>query len=386
MTKVRTTQRKPKAPAGSATVRASNGRLQLTILINGKRKYLSLGLSESKRNWDYANMVASVINNDRLTSNFDKTLEVYKTKYCAKFEPEPAEEVRDLTIADVWEKYTNYKRPQLSPSTIAKDFNHVSSYIEKFAYTSLADAVAVRNWMVENSPPITSRRVIRQLSAACKWAVESNYISVNPFLGMAQDLKVSRRDADETDIQTFTADERDRIIDYLNSINSEYAGLIEFMFRTGCRPGEVTALQWGDIDRDFKTITFERTLVLSDDGLVIKQGLKTQQRRVFPCGEGLQTFLKSIAPEEIDRGRLVFTPPKAKYVDMHNFSSKKWKPILIAAGVDYRKLYSIRHTYITFCIDGGMDAKDVAKLVGNSPEIIYRHYAGAKRNLVAPGF
>jgi integrase len=89
----------------------------------------------------------------------------------------PAEELRDLTIADIWDRYTNYKRPQLSPSTIAKDYNH---------------------------------------------------------------------------------------------------GLIEFMFRTGCRPGEVTALQWGDIDRDFKTITFERTLVLSDDGLVIKQGLKTQ--------------------------------------------------------------------------------------------------------------
>jgi hypothetical protein len=54
-----------------------------------------------------------------------------------------------------------------------------------------------------------------------------------------------------------------------------------------------------DIDRDFKTITFERTLVLSDDGLVIKQGLKTQQRRVHPCCDGLQVFLKSIAPEEI---------------------------------------------------------------------------------------
>jgi integrase len=71
---------------------------------------------------------------------------------------------------------------------------------------------------------------------------------------------------------------------------------------------------------------------------------------------------------------------------MHNFSSKKWKPILLAAGVYYRKLYFIRHDYITFCIDGGMDAKDVAKLVGNSPEIIYRHYARAKRNLVAPEF
>jgi integrase len=44
----------------------------------------------------------------------------------------------------------------------------------------------------------------------------------------------------------------------------------------------------------------------------------------------------------------------------------------------------MRHSYITFCLDAGMDAKDVAKLVGNSAEIIYKHYAGAKRDLIAP--
>jgi integrase len=115
---------------------------------------------------------------------------------------------------------------------------------------------------------------------------------------------------------------------------------------------------------------------------------------VYPCCEGLQVFLKSIVPEEIvdpwsafgHRGRLVFTPPKAKYIDMHNFSSKKWKPILLAAGVDYRKLYSIRHACIAFCIRSVMDAADVAKLVGNSAEVIYKHYMGVDRNLVAPGF
>jgi integrase len=77
-------------------------------------------------------------------------------------------------------------------------------------------------------------------------------------------------------------------------VTIEYAGSIEFIVWTGCRPCEVTALSLGDIDRDFKTITFERTLVLSDGGLVIKQGLKTQQWRGFPFGEGLD-FL------EIDR-------------------------------------------------------------------------------------
>jgi integrase len=105
-------------------------------------------------------------------------------------------------------------------------------------------------------------------------------------------------------------------------------------FRLGVDLVKLLHFIWSDIDRDFKTITLERILVLSDYGLVIKQGLKTQQRQVFPCGKDL-TFLKSIAPEEIDLGRLVFTPPKAKYVDMHNFSSKKWKPILLAAGVNY---------------------------------------------------
>jgi integrase len=46
----------------------------------------------------------------------------------------------------------------------------------------------------------------------------------------------------------------------------------------------------------------------------------------------------------------------------------------------------MRHSFITFCLEQGMDAKDVAKLVGNSPEIIYRHYAGAKKDLIASDF
>jgi integrase len=65
-------------------------------------------------------------------------------------------------------------------------------------------------------------------------------------------------------------------------------------FRLGVDLVKLLDFRWSDIDRDFKTITFERTLVLSDDGLVIKQGLKTQQRRVYPCDAGLQVFMKSI--------------------------------------------------------------------------------------------
>ncbi len=55
-------------------------------------------------------------------------------------------------------------------------------------------------------------------------------------------------------------------------------------------------------------------------------------------------------------------------------------------GIEYRKLYQTRHTFITLALENGLDAKDVARLVGNSPAVIYRHYAGNKRELFVPEF
>jgi integrase len=53
----------------------------------------------------------------------------------------------------------------------------------------------------------------------------------------------------------------------------------------------------------------------------------------------------------------------------------------------YRCLYNTRHTFITLALENGLDAKDVARLVGNSPEILYKHYAGSNVNkLQVPEF
>jgi site-specific recombinase XerD len=52
----------------------------------------------------------------------------------------------------------------------------------------------------------------------------------------------------------------------------------------------------------------------------------------------------------------------------------------------YLPLYNARHTFITLALENGLDAKDISRLVGNSPEIIYKHYAGSKRELFVPEF
>ena len=83
--------------------------------------------------------------------------------------------------------------------------------------------------------------------------------------------------------------------------------------------------------------------------------------------------------------------PKDTFIDSHNFLNRVWKPVIEALVRDgkvqrYLPQYNIRHTFITLALEHGLDAKDVARLVGNTPKMIYRHYAGNKRELFVPEF
>ena len=372
----------PKTPAGQPKIKICHGRLQIVLTYRGVRKYLSLGLPDSKQNRVYAEMVKTRIMSDMLNDNFDPTLDKYKRE---ALKPDPEIQPHDdISLAQLWEQYTNYKRPQLAPSTITKDFDRVSNHIAKFPSTTLDAAVAVRDYLNSTTTPNATKRVLTQLNACCAWAMDSKLIAVNPFVGMAAGIKAPRVKADGEDIDPLSPDERDRIIQALKALNSEYASLVEFMFRTGCRPSEAIALQFKHLGSGYKTITFEQAVTISENGLVVKQGLKTQQRRIFPCGKDLTAFLKSISPLQIDREQFLFRSPKGKFIDFHNFSNRVWHPTLASLDIKKRNPYQMRHTFITFCINSGMNAKDVARLVGNSAEIIYRHYMGGSRDLVAP--
>jgi integrase len=62
-----------------------------------------------------------------------------------------------------------------------------------------------------------------------------------------------------------------------------------------------------------------------------------------------------------------------------------WNYVLKSLGIKHRSLYKIRHTAITHALDT-LDAKDVAHLVENSADVIYKVYAGIKEGLELPDF
>jgi len=378
-----------KAPKGSVQIKSSNNRLQLVFSFGGKRHYLSTGYPDTPQYRKLAKMKASEIEKDILYERFDPTLEKYKPKsVLTTVTPITPISTPKPNLAELWGKYVEWKRPQCAPSTMKNQYQAYSSYLERLPTHDLDRANEIRDYVLQSIPINSAKRFIVALNACCQWAIKSGFITENPFYGMAGEIKLPKSEKADDDINPFSLAERDRVIEAFRSDHyyKFYAPLVEFIFATGARPSEAIALQWKHVTSDLKFINFEQAVTVSEKGLAVKQGLKTQEKRRFPCNAKVQGILSSIKPEDTKPDDLLFPSPEGKYIDFHNFRNRAWKTVLAGLDITYRKPYQTRHTFITLALENGLDAKDVARLVGNSPEIIYRHYAGNKRELFVPEF
>jgi integrase len=355
----------------------------------GRRYFMNLGYPDEPMYQRVAVMKGQEIERDILYGRFDSSLEKYQDKSVTS---EAA-----VGLVDLWRAYTDYKRPQLKQSTIATTYKRVEASLAKLPTTDPSAAVSIRDWAIANLPMNSAKRFLVQINACCKWAVRSGLLQQNGFLGMAQEIRVPKAESEEEDIDPFTAEERDQIIEVFQSSQwfAHYAPLVQFLFFTGCRPSEALALQWKHVGRGCATIRFEQALTQTENGLGIVAGLKTQERRSFPCNERLQQVLqehRQRAIETLKDGRkdirelLVFPAPKGKFIHWQNFGKRGWAKMQTACGLEPRNPYQMRHTFITLALATGLSPQDIGKLVGNSAEVIYRHYAGVTRDLRVPDF
>lgn len=249
-----------RASKGSVQIRVSHGRLQLVFTFNGRRRYLSLGVSDTKTHRALAEMKAKQIQLDILSGNFDATLAKYKPQAATKAEePEPLLERKPSgpSLDELWEKFVEYKRPQCSPNTMHFVYGTYSKYMDRLPTYDLERAADIQDFAVNTFPIESCKRFVVRLNACCKWACQSGLISENPFEGMAQEIKPpkAKRRSEESDIFPFTVAEREAIIEALRANtfcnkhsafkHEHYAGYVEFLFLTGCRPSEAILLQRG---------------------------------------------------------------------------------------------------------------------------------------------
>jgi integrase len=274
-----------------------------------------------------------------------------------------------VQLLSLWDQYAAFKAESLSQTTIGKDFRRIRNHIQDLATQELDNAIAIQDYLQSRVTPNTARRILVQLNACCNWAVKRSLLSLNPFTGMARTIKVVKED----EIDPFTREEMISIIQGFENdpYYAHYTPFVKFLFLTGCRTSEAIGLCWKHIAQDSSFIWFVEAVV---EGY--RKDTKTKRKRKFPCNESLQSLLDSIHLEKIHPDAPIFPSPKGKLIDSHNFLNRAWTKVLEKQGIRYRCQYQTRHTFITNCIEQGIPIPQIARWVGNSPEVILRHYAG----------
>lgn len=375
----------PKTPSGKASkgtvqVIASHDRLQLRFRHGGKRHYLSMGLPDTPTGRIVAQQKAHQIQLDILSGNFDDTLAKYKTNPVETPKAKPAVP----PLPELWERFCEVKKLTVAPGTWRNGYCVNTAHLERCPHKHLKDAQKIFDWAVTHLNPDPAKRFIQALSSCCRWARRNHLIDHNPFEGLSGDIKIPKASADRTDIDPFTRDERQAIIDGFEQSRyyRYYAPLVKFLFCTGCRPSEAAGVQWKHITS--QDIIFDQAVVDSVHGRVLKDGLKTQLKRKFPINDQLQALLGAHRPSQVSLDDLVFPSPEGHFLNFHNFRNRGWLAVLTELGIRYRKPYQARHTFITHCLEEGISVPQVAKWVGNSPEVIMKHYAGTLAKFQVP--
>lgn len=393
--KTETTQ--TKAAKGSVGIEEFRGKLRLRLprqIFGGKQKYVSTGLEDTPENRKRANTKAWAIEEDIITGNFDPTLEKYRPKTHLSLIKSIDDLEKASTLPELWNGYCDFRKPQVAETTFRKEYTFYGKIINSLPTKDLDKAQLILEYLLKTRPVGTVKRTIVQINACCNWALKSKLISENPFRGMAEEIKIAKNDSDKID--PFTAKERDEIITAFeeNRYYIHYAPFIKFLFMTGCRTGEAIALQWKHISNDCKIITFSETF---NGHFKIRKDTKTHKSRKFPCNDKLQTLLLSIRPHDFSSDDLVFPSPTGKEINAQNFTKRIWKGSKNSLGImsqlveqgkvqRYRCPYNTRHTFITMALEASVTPVQVAKWVGNTPEIIMKHYAGTTLQIQVPEF
>lgn len=271
----------------------------------------------------------------------------------------------------------------LSPHTIRAYMGDLSSlliHLEKLGLSDIRDLelTHLRSWLanqaVKGGARTTLARRAVSIRTFTKWALKNKFVSsdVGASLATPKGHRTLPGVLDVNNAQIAMDSMATRAAQEQTPISLRDVAMVELLYATGARVGELCGLDIGDIDYSRNTI---RVLGKGDKERVIPIGR--------PAVAALESYLKDgrEALVSAQSANAVFLGLRGKRIDQRTVRTVVYEALSAIEGIERMGPHALRHSAATHLLEGGADLRTVQEILGHASLAttqIYTHVSSAR--------
>ena len=221
----------------------------------------------------------------------------------------------------------------------------------------------LRSWLanqqIKGGARTSLSRRITSIRLFTKWAVKNNYLAkdVGTTLATPKGHRILPDVLEIDEAKTAMDSLATRASEEQTPLSLRDVAIVEMLYATGARVGELCGLDFNDIDYDRQTIR------------VLGKGNK---ERTIPFGNPALRALTSWLKQGRDQiaqsqsGDAVFIGARGKRIDQRTVRTVVYEALSAIEGIERMGPHALRHSAATHLLEGGADLRTVQEILGHA--------------------